>query len=200
MYEYIFGKVYIKDEQKIVVEANGVGYLLFASYNTITALNGETEKVKVYTHLAVREDALTLYGFNSINERELFYKLISVPKVGPKVALSVLSQLTPSNLISAIITQDIKAISASNGVGKKMAEQIIVTLKDKFKENEILETVTLNEEELLLESQGPKAEALLALTSLGFDRTYALSVINKIFSPEISVKELISLALQEINR
>ena len=119
MFEYLKGKVFINDnDSSIVVECGGVGYLLNCSLNTIAELRGK-EDATVYTYMSVSDNGISLYGFAGKMEREVFLSLITVPKVGARSAVQILSLDTPGNIVSYVLSKDIKAISKASGIGKK---------------------------------------------------------------------------------
>ena len=124
MYYYIKGKLALRGENYIVIDAHGVGYMIYTSLNTIQTVGVQGSEVTVYTYLNVREDAHELYGFATLEEKTLFMQLLSVSGVGAKVALSVLSVLTPAAFAQAVIFDDIKSITKAPGVGPKVAKRI----------------------------------------------------------------------------
>lgn len=131
MIAYLIGYIADKTESNLVLEVNGVGYELTISSNTYNTLPLLGEKVKILTYMAVREDDVSLYGFSSKEEKELFLKLIQVTGIGPKVAISILSGLSLNALVIAISNKDIKMLSKIKGLGAKTAERICLELKDK---------------------------------------------------------------------
>lgn len=135
MYDYIKGKLVRKAESYAVVEANGVGYKIITTKSSLS--NIKDGEVIFYTYLYVREDIFDLYGFSTIEERSAFELLISVSGVGPKAAVAILSCVTASELAIAIVTNQPKTITAAQGVGNKMAQKIILELKDKIKNQDI---------------------------------------------------------------
>lgn len=197
MFDYIIGKITYANEGKIVVENNGIGYVFSVSNSSMVKLSNEEGDVKVYTYMAVREDNISLYAFSDTLERDLFLMLITVPKVGPKVALNLLSLYTPKEAIYSIRTSDTKSISAVSGIGKKTAEQIVFNLKDKFDDEEISFEL---EEDNFSESLSVKDDALSALIALGFDRVYCTKLINDIeIDEDMTAEEVITLALSKVN-
>lgn len=132
MISFLIGIIEEKQENMLVLNVNGVGYEINVSANTLSSLPMEGETVKILTYMAVREDGVYLFGFSSKEERELFFKLISVSGIGPKMAISILSGLSLSDLVMAIINQDHKLLSKIKGLGKKTAERICLELKDKL--------------------------------------------------------------------
>lgn len=193
MYYYIKGKLAYKGDNYIVVDAGGVGYMIFTSLHNIEESGTIGSQITVYTYLAVKEDALDLYGFLTVEEKEMFMRLLSVSGVGPKAALAVLSSLNISKLVTAIITGDAKSIMKAQGVGMKVAQRIILDLKDKVS-TEFLDDIADNEKIDLAPVTDNKAEALSALVVLGYsshDAQRALSML----SADLSTEELIKKAL-----
>jgi len=132
MISFLIGDIEEKKEGSVQLNVNGVGYELFVSNNTLVSLPSVGERVKILTYMAVREDGVFLFGFSSQEEKDLFLKLITVSGIGPKVAVSILSGLSISSLITAILTEDVRLISQIKGLGKKTAERICLELKDKL--------------------------------------------------------------------
>ena len=147
--------------------------------------------------MAVRENDVSLFGFSTLFEREIFFKLLTVPKIGPKIALSILSALSPNMIVAAIMNKDYKSLCTANGVGKKAAEQIVVTLQDKFGDLPEIEEITVNDMNI---NNDLKDEAILGLTSLGFDRAYAAKIVREIsVDDDLTIEDILSLALQKVN-
>lgn len=132
MISFLIGEVEEKREGLLVLNVNGVGYELFVSNNTLTTLPEIGDVTKILTYMAVREDGVFLFGFSTAEEKELFLKLTTVSGIGPKMAIAILSGLTISNLVSAIIGGDVRLLSNIKGLGKKTAERICLELKDKI--------------------------------------------------------------------
>lgn len=197
MIDYMIGTVSNVSDGIAVIEAGAIGYQLLCSLTTIAELSASNSEVKVYTHLSVTDNGLFLYGFYDRAERELFLKLTSVTKVGPKVALSLLSLYPAAQLIQHIVNQDAKALSQANGVGQKLADSIVFNLKGKF-------DLVVEEEwtvpDLSFADATPKEEAISALIALGFDRPDSIKYIQTIYEDGLSSKELISMALKQMNR
>ena len=197
MIDYMIGTVSNVSDGIAVIEAGAIGYQLLCSLTTIAELSASYSEVKVYTHLSVTDNGLFLYGFYDRAERELFLKLTSVTKVGPKVALSLLSLYPAAQLIQHIVNQDAKALSQANGVGQKLADSIVFNLKGKF-------DLVVEEEwtvpDLSFADAAPKEEAISALIALGFDRPDSIKYIQTIYEDGLSSKELISMALKQMNR
>lgn len=192
MYYYIKGKLALRGENYIVVDAHGVGYMIYTSLNTIQNVGVQGTEVTVYTYLNVREDAHELYGFATLEEKTLFMQLLSVSGVGAKVALSVLSVLTPAAFAQAVIFDDIKAITKAPGVGPKVAKRIVLELKDKIKKADIEaggKAESINEV-----GSDSRSEAVSALLVLGYSITDAQSAVAGV-DASLTVEEIIKQAL-----
>ena len=133
MFYSITGEILHKDENSVAIDCNGVGFLCSTTFNTLRQLGSTGTRATLFTHLNVRDDALTLFGFFDKEELNCFKLLTSVTGVGPKVGIAVLSQLTPSKLALSIATGDVKTITGAPGVGQKIAQRVIMELKDKMK-------------------------------------------------------------------
>ena len=193
MYYYIKGKLAYKGDNYIVVDAGGVGYMIFTSLHNIEESGAIGSQITVYTYLAVKEDALDLYGFLTVEEKEMFMRLLSVSGVGPKAALAVLSSLTISKLVTAIITGDAKSIMKAQGVGMKVAQRIILDLKDKVS-TEFLDDIADDENIDLTPVTDNKAEALSALVVLGYSSHDAQQALSRL-PADLSSEDLIKKAL-----
>lgn len=193
MITQIKGRLVEKNPTHVVVDCNGLGYLLNISLNTYGSLPTD-ENVKLYTHLSIREDAHTLYGFIDKVEREVFKLLISVSGVGPSIARTMLSSMTAEDVQQAIASENVKLIQSVKGIGAKTAQRVIIDLKEK-----ILKTFDIDEVSVT-ESNTNKEEALSALEVLGFTRKQSDKVITNILkeSPSASVEELIKKALKNL--
>lgn len=193
MFAYISGKLAERNPAYAVIDCNGVGYLLHISLNCYTQLP-ESGNVKLFTHLAIKEDAHTLYGFFSETEREIFRKLISVSGVGSSTARMILSALTPTEIIRAIQSANVVSLKNVKGIGPKTAQRIIVDLRDKI--GEAGDSVP----EFSSQNNTKASEALSALISLGFDRKLAEKAVNEITAAkgQISIEELVKEALKRL--
>jgi holliday junction DNA helicase RuvA len=191
MYEYIKGKITDLTPAFVILESGGVGYFLNISLNSYTQLQNKPEAT-LYTHLSIREDAHVLFGFASINEREMFRLLISVSGVGPNTARMMLSSMAPGEVKKAISQNDVNTLQSIKGIGAKSAQRIIVDLKDKvdkdFGDQQIITSL----------NNTLKNEALSALEVLGFARKNADKALDKFIlsEPEITVENLIKKALK----
>ena len=194
MIAHLRGKLVEKNPTDIIVECNGVGYFLNISLHTFSQLPTE-ENIFIYTHLQVREDAHTLFGFMQKSEREVFRKLISVSGIGASTARTMLSSLTPSQVIEAIIHEDVTVIKGVKGIGAKTAQRVIIDLKDKLGE------VSADVNEIVTSSRNTyKDEALSALETLGYTKKQSEKVVNRIIKEdaEASVETIIKLALKNL--
>lgn len=192
MIHHLNGRLIEKSPTHAVIECGGVGYFVNISLHTFSAL-GEDENVRLLTHLVVREDAHTLYGFHQEDERTVFLKLISVSGVGASTGRMIISSMSPDEVKTAILGGDVKAIQSVKGIGAKTAQRIIVDLQDKIGE------VSGGTEIIPLGGNTAKLEALSALSSLGFDKTKAnktLETILKQHGSDQSVEALIKMALK----
>ncbi len=206
MFYYISGKLAHLDPTFAVVEACGVGYKLTISGTTHAAMPphltvSEPPQVKLFTYMSVREDGVELFGFSTEEELSTFKLLITVSGVGPKAAISIISQLTPQKLAIAICTDDKKAISAANGIGPKTAARIVLELKDKLAgEKYITEGGdTLIDDILPSATPDNKRDAEDALTVLGYSRTEAAQALRGV-DGSLGVDEMIRLALKKLMR
>lgn len=202
MYYYLNGELAYRDLSTCVIDCGGVGYKLTVSFITSESLMSKLGKeVKLFTHLAVREDGMELFGFGSYEEKECFNKLTSVSGIGPKAAMSILSTMTPEKLAIAICTDDKKAIAKAPGIGAKSAARIILELKDKMSVGMTdgdVKTSSLSPSAASFISNSAFSEAVEALTVLGYDKNTALSVLKGIDPSVTDVGEIIKLALKKL--
>ena len=198
MYAYIKGTVeYISDEY-VVMDNHGIGYRIFVPGNALTSLRTGEEQT-LYTHFAVREDALQLYGFLSQDDLDLFRKLLGVSGVGPKGALGILSVMNADDLRFAILSDDAAAISRAPGIGKKTAQKVILELKDKLDLLDAFEKKAANTELAAAgEAGSAQADAVMALTALGYGNTEAMKAVRKAASENdaADAETLIKMALK----
>lgn len=193
MITHIKGKLVEKNPTYAVVEANGIGYWLNISLNTFSQIP-DAESVFLFTHLSVKEDAHTLYGFISKTEREIFRLLISVSGVGPSIARTMLSSMTTDEVQHAIASGNVGVIQSVKGIGTKTAQRVLIDLKDKISKTYAVDEVFINE------SNTVKNEALSALEVLGFTKKQSEKVLDKILLEDnsISVEVLIKKALKNL--
>ncbi len=203
MISYIKGTIELISENYIIIENNGIGYNISVSENTRNRLSKKNEQTKIYTYMNVKEDGISLFGFLSMEELEIFNKLISVSGVGPKGALSILSVMSPSEIILAIITDDIQTLSKGQGIGKKTAQRIALELKDKVNTiNSSFENSVSNSSlssESFNSSGTEKNEAIAALSELGFTKSEAVKAIMELDCNGLNSSEIIKLALKKLS-
>ena len=202
MISYIRGILAEKEEDQIVVEASSIGYEIHVPLSFLEELPPVGEEVRIYTYLQVKEDALNLFGFRSRQDLKMFKQLLGVNGIGPKGALGLLSAMRPDDLRLAVISGDAKAISATPGIGKKTAEKLILELKDKLNIEDMLEHAAHGgySEDLAsgtdTASNTMQAEAVQALTALGYGSAESLRAVKK-SSPECSsVEDILKEALK----
>lgn len=194
MIAFLTGRVAARGDGFCLLDVAGVGYKLLMTTPSLAALPHEGDVVTVHTHLHVREDELTLFGFESVAEKSLFEKLITVSGVGPKVALAALSALSPATLTSAITSEDAALVSSVPGIGKKTAERIIIDLRDKLGTPELM---TIAGGKGGSRSDGPaSAEARDALLSMGFSSAEVVSALKG--APEGDPSALLRHALKRL--
>jgi holliday junction DNA helicase RuvA len=193
MINFLKGRLVEKTPTYVVIECNGVGYTVNISLYTFSKIS-DSELLKLETHLVVREDAHTLYGFFDKTEREIFKLLISVSGVGPSTARTMLSSMTPKQIQEAIASSDVVTIQSAKGIGAKTAQRILLDLKDK-----IMKTFALSED-FEIPNNTIKDEALSALEVLGYSRRQSEKAIQKIIleNPDVSLENIIKSALKNL--
>lgn len=202
MISYIRGELCDIEEQKAIVDVNGVGYGIYMPQQALSLLPPMGQQVKIHTFLNIREDAMQLFGFLTKEDLNVFRLLIGVNGIGPKAGLNILSCLSPDELRFAVLSGDAKAISATPGIGKKTAEKLILELKDKLNIEDMLEHAAHggDSEDLAsgtdTASNTMQAEAVQALTALGYGSAESLRAVKK-SSPECSsVEDILKEALK----
>jgi Holliday junction DNA helicase RuvA len=192
MISHIYGEITHRGESFVVIDVGGIGYQVNVTQPALAELGGRKEKVKLYTHLQVREDALMLYGFTSASELEMFKLLISVTRVGPQIALNILSQIRIEELAAAIINEDEKVLTRISGVGPKNAKRLILELRDKMKKK--MEGV------VLAGVSSANYDAVSALVSLGFTEREAKEAVDAVAAglKEPTVQALVKAALARL--
>lgn len=198
MFAYIKGILEVKSINYVVAENNGIGYKIYMSAKSIGTIGNVGEQVKVYTHYHVREDDISLYGFNSEEDLRMFEILISVSGVGVKSALTMLSDITPSSFALAVINDDVTRLTKVPGVGKKTAQRLILELKDKLKSEDI-STDEIEVEECT-NNTIVNNDAIVALQVLGYCKKEAEAALEKIDTQNLSVEETIKQALKILGR
>ena len=202
MISYIRGELCDIEEQKAIVDVNGVGYGIYMPQQALSLLPPMGQQVKIHTYLNIREDAMQLFGFLTKEDLNVLRLLIGVNGIGPKAGLNILSCLSPDELRFAVLSGDAKAISATPGIGKKTAEKLILELKDKLNIEDMLEHAAHggDSEDLAsgtdTASNTMQAEAVQALTALGYGSAESLRAVKK-SSPECSsVEDILKEALK----
>ena len=203
MYYYLKGELAYREGNVCVIDCGGVGYKLTVSMITADAMLSKLGKqVKLYTHLAVREDGIELFGFGSCEERECFHKLIGVSGIGPKVALSILSTHTPDKLAFAIASEDVALIAKTPGIGKKTASRIILELKDKLTVEASSDDAFVGSSDsapILSSKNTNLSEAMEALMVLGYDKVTITGALKGI-DPSMDAASIIKAALKKLSR
>lgn len=193
MITHLKGKLVEKNPTFLVVECNGVGYFVNISLHTFSKIT-EDENIQLYTHLQVKEDSQTLFGFAEKSEREIFRLLISVSGIGSSIARTMLSSLSPAQVRDAIATGDVATIQSVKGIGAKTAQRVILDLKDKVLKIYDIDEVSTSQ------NNTNKEEALSALEVLGFVRKQAEKTVDKVVGQDstLSVENIIKLALKNL--
>jgi Holliday junction DNA helicase RuvA len=193
MIAQIQGKLLEKTPTEVVIDCNGVGYHINISLHTYTLLP-KTDFIKLYTHLIIKEDAHSLYGFVEKSEKEIFKMLLTVSGIGAGIARTMLSSLEPKQIIQALASSDVNTIQSIKGIGGKTAQRAILDLKDK-----VLKLYDLDEVSMF-QNNTNRDEALSALEVLGFVRKTSEKVVDKVISqnPDATVELIIKLALKNL--
>ena len=202
MIALIEGTVAEKSEGEVIVmTAGGVGYRLMCSMNTLSALPAAGEKCRLYTHLNVREDAMELYGFLQAEERDMFRRLISISGIGARSALMILGSMPLSNLRLAILTGDVAALSRAPGIGKKIAQRIVLELRDKLSKEQLETGAGAPASVAAAAVQGGvnhTQEAVAALMALGYSQAEALHAREGVDAAQLEAEEIIRRCLKKL--
>lgn len=198
MFYSVRGKLIHIEDGLAVVECAGVGFALKTTNNTLSKLPALRSEVMLYTHFMVREDAMELFGFYDMEELNCFKMMLTVSGVGPKAALAILSQLSPEKFALCVATGDVKSITRAPGVGPKLANRLILELKDKVQNEQIAKGVGMDDIPAPAVLAGANLqEAISALVVLGYSQSEAASALGKL-DPELPVEELIRQGLRKI--
>ncbi|MFQ5856357.1 MAG: Holliday junction branch migration protein RuvA [Anaerolineae bacterium] len=181
------GVLQLREEDAVIVDVNGVGFYVHVPAPVMNDLGREGSDVSLYTHLHVRENELSLYGFSTIDQRALFQKLLTVSGIGPRVALALLSALTPDQLRMAIAEGNVSLLTRAPGVGKRTAERMILDLKGKIDLGELVPAGEISMTD---------AEVIAALESLGYSRSEAQEAMRHLPDGDLSLEEKITEALR----
>lgn len=202
MIQYIRGELAALEEDRIIVDVGGVGYGIFMSVQSMSALPPVGSEVRIHTYLNVKEDAMQLFGFLTRDDLAVFKLLIGVNGIGPKGGQAVLSVLSPDDLRFAVLSNDVKAISAAPGIGKKTAEKVILELKDKLSIEDALEHAVSDKETGVAaqnSNSGVQSEAVQALVALGYGSTEALKAVKQVeISEDTDVETVLKKALKNM--
>ena len=200
MFYSLTGKIVFSDINSVAIECSGIAFSVTTSVNTLRKIGNVGDTATVYTYLAVREDGVELFGFYDPEELQYFKMLISVSGVGPKAAVAILSALTPEMIALSITAGDVKSITKAQGVGPKIAQRIVIELKDKVSK---LVPSNINVGKISMEksvlSSGNIDEAINALSALGYTQSEAAGAVSQL-DPSLSVQELIRQGLRNLSR
>ena len=198
MYYYLNGEIGHLDLKTAVIDCGGVGYKCAITLNTYNQISGKT-RAQLFTYLSVRDDAMERYGFADETEKTFFEMLLGVSNVGPKAALAILSDLTPSELSAVLATQDSKRLSKVKGIGSKTAQRIILELRDKISHADIPDSgAGIFSQEDAGEMSDARAEAVEVLAALGYLKSDARNAVAK--CPAENVNDLVKQALRLLSR
>ncbi|WP_312044926.1 Holliday junction branch migration protein RuvA [Anaerotignum sp.] len=196
MISYIKGTLAHRGESYIILENGGIGYQIFVSAGFLSRMPEAGKEIKIFTYMSVKEDGISLFGFTSKEEQEMFLKLLTVGGVGPKGALGFLSQLTPQEIVMAILSADAKTLSKAPGVGKKTAQRVILELKDKCTtEDAIAVPMEMVDGDAV---GGAKFEAIEALTALGYSRSEAAKAVGMVAAEGMTTEDILKAALKKM--
>ena len=195
MFEFIIGNVVDIKEDYIVLQNNQIGYKIFTSTNSIINLEVGMKDAMIYTYLNVRDDGVFLYGFTSEEEMDMYRLLLLVSRVGPKVALGVLSVFTSNQIKVAILSRDIETLCKAPGIGKKTAERILLELKDRIDKDEVFA-----DEGTDLSISNNYHEAINGLMSLGYRKVEVEKIIRTMDTNNMDVEEIIRNTLRKLSK
>lgn len=199
VFAYLKGTLERKTTEYMVVDVHGVGYKVFTTVAAISSCQALGNEIKLYTHFYVREDTQALYGFLNEEELKMFEQLLSVSGVGPKAALSLVSNIQPSQFGLAVLTDDADKFTKAPGIGKKTAQRIILELKDKLKKEHVdLPELKLNLPDEDIAKDNRLSESISALIMLGYSSQEASRAISGVFSNEKTVEQIIKDALKHM--
>lgn len=198
MFAYIKGSLEQKSNNYVVIDVGGIGYKIFMATKAIETLGEIGKVVKVHTHYYVREDNISLYGFNTNEELRMFELLLQVSGIGAKSAIAMLSEISPSSFALAVISDDISQLVKIPGIGKKTAARIVLELKDKLKTEE---TITKTEEvKLSITNEEETSEAIAALQVLGYTKREIEKALENVDTKNLQLEEIIKQGLKNLGR
>ena len=198
MFSHIKGNIEKKFINYIIIDVNGIGFKINMSKTAIDSLPEAGEEVKIYTHMQVREDDISLFGFMSLEELRMFELLIGVSGIGAKSALTMLSNIEPSSFAIAVISDDVVKLTKIPSIGKKTAQRIILELKDKLKEESIETKINAEEIKNEIESNSKLEEAISALKVLGYTKTQIDEALMNVNINNSSIEDIIKIALKNL--
>lgn len=198
MIGYLHGKVEIIGSDYVIIECSQVGYKVFMSTGDISMLSGNSDDVRVYTSMYIREDVIALYGFLNQEDLKLFELLITVSGIGPKAAINLFSVMNGNDLKFAILSDDVTSICKAPGIGKKTAQKLILELKDKFSLDTVFEERMEGTSNVISNLSDEYAVAMEALVSLGYTAVEAKSALQKCPDKNASADQLIKDALRHL--
>lgn len=201
MLAYIKGSLEVKTTGYVVVEAGGIGYKIFMSETAIERLGQIGSIVKIHIYMRVKEDDVSLFGFNTNEELRMFELLLSVSGIGAKSAITILSNIKPSSFALAVISNDVATLKKLPGIGVKSAQRVILELKDKLKTEEAVSTKEPSEEmKVAIQEDDKVSEAISALQVLGYSRKEIDTAIEKIDTSQLTVEDIIRKGLNNLAR
>ena len=196
MIAYIKGTVEQLNDQSVVLDNHGIGYIINASPATLSRLPRKGQEAQLYTYLQVKEDDMSLFGFTAQEEIRLFRLLISISGIGPKVAMGILAVMSPGQIITAIVSQDAVAFSKAPGVGKKTAQRITLELQDKIKSQDFGSDQDGVNVQAVASSE--KQDAIDALLALGYSRSEGVRAVLAVATEDMATDQIIRLALKKL--
>lgn len=200
MFAYLKGSLEVKTKGYIVIDVGGIGYKVFMSETATQKLGEIGQIIKVHTYLRVREDDMSLYGFNTNEELRMFELLLSVSGIGAKSAINILSNITPSSFALAVITNNVEKIKTLPGIGPKSAQRIILELKDKIKTEENTQEMEEGTQEKEEQANEKIGEAISALQVLGYSKKEIEKALEKVDKENLSVEDIIRKGLSNLAR
>ena len=199
MFSFLYGILEEKGNNIAVINCNGVGFEVNVSETTIFELPEVGQPAKIFTYMAVREDAITLFGFATMEEKSTFLKLINVSGIGGKMAIAILSAMPVANLIDAIVSENIKMLSSVKGLGKKTAERLIVELKNSFDDLQLSMLVSNNTKSSPMVNTAIE-EAIDTLVAMGLTRIDATQTVKLVAAPNDKAEDIIRKSLKNLSR
>ena len=200
MFSYIKGKLEVKTTGYVVIDINGLGYKIFMSDTAINKIGDIGEVVKVHTYVKVREDDISIYGFNTNEELRMFELLLSVSGIGAKSAITILSNISPSSFALAVITNNVGEIKKLPGIGPKTAQRIILELKDKLKTEESIESDNTIELKNAITEDNKVQEAISALQVLGYSQREIETAMKNVDKDNLGVEDIIRKGLYYLSK